>query len=354
MNCLTEVLGLALPGNGTILAVEAARIRLAKHTGMQIMELVRRNIRPLDIVNEASLTNAFTADMAIGCSSNSVLHLTAIGHEAGYQLQLEGINQISESTPNLCRLAPAGQHHIQDFAAVGGIQALLAELAKNGVINTSVMTCTGKTLKENLEQVQYFPNEVIRPFDDPYSPTGGLAMLFGNLAPEGSVVKRSAVAEEMLVHEGPARVFDSEEEGQRAINEGSIKAGDVMVIRYEGPRGGPGMREMLALTSAIAGVGLDKQVALITDGRFSGATRGASIGHVSPEAATGGPIGLLREGDIIRIDIPNYSLSVDLTDEELQRRRAEWTAPEPKITRGYLSRSAKMVSSAAEGAVLKS
>lgn len=353
MNCLTEALGLALPGNGTILAMRAERIRLAKMTGMQAVELVRKNIRPLDIVTESSLTNAFTMDMALGCSSNSVLHLTAIGSECGLKLQLEGLNKISENTPNLCRLAPAGTHHIQDFDDAGGVQALLAELLAHGIINGNVLTCTGKTLQQNLYGVVNRPNDVIRPFDDPYSQTGGLAILFGNLAPDGGVVKRSAVADEMLVNEGSARVFDSESAAIEAIYAGEIKPGDVVVIRYEGPRGGPGMREMLSPTSAIAGMGLDKQVALITDGRFSGATRGACIGHISPEAADGGLIALLQDGDRIKIDIPNYSISVDLSDEEIAKRRADWTPPEPKIRTGYLSRYARMVTSASEGAVLK-
>lgn len=352
MNCLTEVLGMALPGNGTIPAVDAGRIRLAKQTGMQIVALVKKDIRPSDIVTQASLTNAFTADMALGCSSNSVLHLTAIGRERGLTINLRAINTISENTPNLCRLAPAGTHHVQDLHAVGGVQVLLAELLNHGVINGKVMTCTGKTLAENLENVENQPNAVIRPYDDPYSKTGGLAILFGNIAPEGSVVKRSAVADDMLVHEGPARVFDSEEESIQAIYAGEINPGDVVVIRYEGPKGGPGMREMLSPTSAIAGMGLDKSVALITDGRFSGATRGASIGHISPEAATGGVIALVREGDIIRTDIPNYSIELKVDDKVLEERRKEWQPREARIKTGYLARYAKLVGPASEGATL--
>ncbi len=353
MNCLTEALGMALPGNGTIASVESARIRLAKQTGMQAVELVRQNLCPLDIVTQSSLTNAFTADMALGCSSNSVLHLTAIGKECGLNVNLEAINTISENTPNLCRLAPAGNHHVQDLAAVGGVQALLSELLQNNVINGEVMTCTGKTLAENLASVTNRPNAVIRPYQDPYSKTGGLAMLFGNIAPEGCVVKRSAVAEDMLVHEGPARTFDSEEEAIAAIYDGKIQSGDVIIIRYEGPKGGPGMREMLSPTSAIAGMGLDKSVALITDGRFSGATRGASIGHVSPEAAAGGTIALIEEGDRIRIDIPAYSIQLLVDETELAKRRENWQPRTPNITTGYLARYAKMVTSASEGAVLK-
>ncbi|MBQ4347086.1 MAG: dihydroxy-acid dehydratase [Firmicutes bacterium] len=353
MNCLTEVLGMALPGNGTIPAVESGRIRLAKETGMKIVELVKKDIRPFDIITEASFNNALTADMALGCSSNSVLHLAAIAHERGFKLDLHKINEISEKTPNLCHLAPAGSHHVQELNAAGGIPALLRSLADHGRLDTSVMTATGKTLGENLENVLYIKNEVIRPFDEPYTSTGGIAILFGNLAPDGAVVKRSAVDPAMLVHSGPARIFESEEDAIAAIYEGKINKKDVVVIRYEGPRGGPGMREMLSPTSAIAGAGLDRDVALITDGRFSGATRGASIGHVSPEAAVGGPIALLKEGDIINIDIPNYSISVALSEEELEARRKEWQPREPRIKTGYLSRYARLVSSADEGAVLK-
>lgn len=353
MNCLTEAIGMALPGNGTVLAVESGRIRLAKETGMKIMELVEKDIKPSDIMTEATLDNALTTDMALGCSTNSVLHLTAIANELGIKLDLKRINEISEKTPNLCHLAPAGPHHVQDLAAVGGVQALLSELLANNALDGSVMTCTGKTLQENLEGVALSQNEVIRPYQDPYSKTGGLAVLFGNLAPGGAVVKRSAVAPEMQQHEGPARVYNSEDEAIAAIYAGKIKGGDVVVIRYEGPRGGPGMREMLSPTSAICGMGLDKEVALITDGRFSGATRGASIGHVSPEAADCGLIALIEDGDIIAIDMKNYSISLKVSDEELARRREKWVCPPPNVTKGYLARYAKMVSSASEGAVLK-
>lgn len=353
MNCLTEVLGLALPGNGTVASTDAARIRLAKLTGMKVMELVERDIKPSDIVTEASLMNAFTADMALGCSSNSLLHLTAIANERGLGLDLRRVNEISERTPNLCRLAPAGVHHVQDLEAAGGIQALLTELAAHGALDGSVLTCTGRTLAENLAGRKFTPNPVIRSFDDPYARTGGLAVLFGNVAERGSVVKRSAVAPEMLTHSGPARVFDSEDEAIAAIYGGKINSGDVVVIRYEGPKGGPGMREMLSPTSAIAGMGLDKSVALITDGRFSGATRGASIGHVCPEAADGGVIALIEEGDRITIDIPNYSVTLDVPADVLAERRKRWKAPAPRVTRGYLARYAKLVASASEGAVLR-
>lgn len=353
MNCLTEVLGLALPGNGTVAATEAARIRLAKETGMRIMTLVERDIKPSDIVTRGAMLNAFTADMALGCSSNSLLHLKAIANERGLTLDLREINEISERTPNLCRLAPAGAHHVQDLDAVGGIPMLLTELLAHGVIDGSVMTCTGKTLGENLAGRKFVANPVIRPFGDPYAKTGGLAILFGNLAADGSVVKRSAVAPEMQTHTGPARVFDSEDEAIAAIYAGKINNGDVVVIRYEGPKGGPGMREMLSPTSAIAGMGLDKSVALITDGRFSGATRGASIGHVCPEAADGGLIALVEEGDRITIDIPNYSVTLDVSDAVLAERRKRWTPRPPRIKKGYLARYAKLVAPASEGAVLK-
>lgn len=353
MNCLTEVLGLALPGNGTVAATEAARIRLAKETGMRIMTLVERDIKPSDIVTRGAILNAFTADMALGCSSNSLLHLKAIANERGLTLDLREINEISERTPNLCRLAPAGAHHVQDLDAVGGIPMLLTELLAHGVIDGLVMTCTGKTLGENLAGRKFVPNPVIRPFGDPYAKTGGLAILFGNLAADGSVVKRSAVAPEMQTHTGPARVFDSEDEAIAAIYAGKINNGDVVVIRYEGPKGGPGMREMLSPTSAIAGMGLDKSVALITDGRFSGATRGASIGHVCPEAADGGLIALVEEGDRITIDIPNYSVTLDVSDAVLAERRKRWTPRPPRIKKGYLARYAKLVAPASEGAVLK-
>ncbi|MGI6498558.1 MAG: dihydroxy-acid dehydratase [Oscillospiraceae bacterium] len=353
MNCLTEAIGMALPGNGTVPAVYAGRIRLAKETGMQIMELVQKDTKPSDIMTEAALQNALTADMALGCSSNSVLHLTAIAKERGLPFDLKMLNEISERTPNLCRLAPAGEHHVQDLYAAGGVQALLAELLRNGAIDGDAMTATGKTLAENVKGVTVQDKTVIRPYDQPYSKTGGLAILFGNLAAEGAVVKRSAVAPEMLQHKGPARVFNSEDEAISAIYDKQIKSGDVVVIRYEGPKGGPGMREMLSPTSAIAGMGLDKEVALITDGRFSGATRGASIGHVSPEGASGGVIGLVEDGDEIEIDIPHYSIRLLVSDEELERRRARWTAPEPRIKTGWLARYGKLVSSASEGATLQ-
>lgn len=353
MNCLSEVLGLALPGNGTIAATEAARIRLAKETGMKIVALVKRGLKPSDILTERALRNAFTADMALGCSSNSLLHLTAIANELGLNFDLRRVNDISEKTPNLCRLAPAGAHHVQDLDAVGGIPALLKELLSHGQIDGSVLTVTGETLEENLRKVSFRPNSVIRPMDDPYAKTGGLALLFGNLAEKGSVVKRSAVAPEMLTHSGPARVFNSEDEAIAAIYGGKIVAGDVVVIRYEGPKGGPGMREMLSPTSAIAGMGLDRSVALITDGRFSGATRGASIGHVCPEAADGGLIALVEDGDEIQVDIPNYRVTLNVPDTVLSERRAKWVPPAPRVTRGYLARYAKLVASASEGAVLK-
>jgi dihydroxy-acid dehydratase len=353
MNCLTEAIGMALPGNGTIPAVYAGRIRLAKETGMQIVDLVKKDIKPSDIMTEAALKNALTTDMALGCSSNSVLHLTAIAKERGLPLKLQMLNEISEQTPNLCRLAPAGSHHVQDLHAAGGVQALLAELLKHGALEGNVLTATGKTLAENVKGVAIQDEAVIHPYDKPYSQTGGLAILFGNLAAEGAVVKRSAVAPEMLKHKGPARVFNSEDEAIAAIYEKKIQSGDVVVIRYEGPKGGPGMREMLSPTSAIAGMGLDKEVALITDGRFSGATRGASIGHVSPEGASGGVIGLVEDGDEIEIDIPNYSIRLLVDDGELERRRANWTAPEPRIKTGWLARYGKLVSSASEGATLQ-
>jgi dihydroxy-acid dehydratase len=353
MNCLTEAIGMALPGNGTIPAVYAGRIRLAKETGMQIVDLVKKDIKPSDIMTEAALKNALTTDMALGCSSNSVLHLTAIAKERGLPLKLQMLNEISEQTPNLCRLAPAGSHHVQDLYAAGGVQALLAELLKHGALDGNVLTATGKTLAENVKGVAIQDEAVIHPYDKPYSQTGGLAILFGNLAAEGAVVKRSAVAPEMLKHKGPARVFNSEDEAIAAIYEKKIQSGDVVVIRYEGPKGGPGMREMLSPTSAIAGMGLDKEVALITDGRFSGATRGASIGHVSPEGASGGVIGLVEDGDEIEIDIPHYSIRLLVDDGELERRRANWTAPEPRIKTGWLARYGKLVSSASEGATLQ-
>ncbi|HHV95829.1 MAG TPA: dihydroxy-acid dehydratase [Clostridiaceae bacterium] len=352
MNCLTEVLGLGLPGNGTIPAVYAHRIRLAKQVGMKIMELIEKNIKPSDILKPKAFENALAVDMALGCSTNSVLHLLAIAKEAGIELDLDKINKISSRVPNICKLAPAGKHHVQDLHAAGGIPAVLKELSSKNLIDDSLLTVTGKTIRENIEKARVLDREVIRSVDDPYSPTGGIAVLKGNLAPEGAVVKRSAVAPEMLCHKGPARVFDSEDEAIEAIYNGKISKGDVVIIRYEGPKGGPGMREMLGPTSAIAGMGLDKDVALITDGRFSGATRGASIGHVSPEAMEGGPIALVQDGDIISIDIPNGQLNMEVSKEELDNRKKKWKCPEPKITKGYLGRYSRHVSSASKGAVL--
>ncbi|MBR1842097.1 MAG: dihydroxy-acid dehydratase [Oscillospiraceae bacterium] len=351
MNCLTEVLGMGLRGNGTIPAAYSARIQLAKHAGMQIMELVRQNIRARDIMTKEAIYNALTADMALGCSTNSMLHLPAIANECGVEFSLDLANEISERTPNLCHLAPAGPTYMEDLNEAGGVYAVLKELSKKNLLNTDVMTCTGKTLGENIANVVNRDTSIIRDIDDPYSKTGGIAALFGNLAPNGCVVKRSAVAPEMLVHEGPARVFNSEEECIKVIYEGGIKAGDVVVIRYEGPSGGPGMREMLSPTSAIAGAGLDKEVALITDGRFSGATRGAAIGHVSPEAASGGTIAYVHEGDIISIDIPNHSITLKVSDEELEKRRAEDELLKKNVS-GYLKRYAAMVSSADKGAII--
>ena len=353
MNCLTEAIGMALRGNGTIPAVMSARLRLAKHTGMQIMELVKQNIRPRDIMTQAAFHNAEAVDMALGCSTNSMLHLPAIAHECGINLSLANANGISRKTPNLCHLAPAGDTYMEDLERAGGVYAVMKELTKRDLLDTSLLTCTGKTVAENLEGVVNLDETLIRPIDNPYSPYGGIAVLTGNLAPDGCVVKQSAVAEEMMVHTGPARVFDSEDDAISAIYAGNIKAGDVVVIRYEGPKGGPGMREMLNPTSAIAGMGLDKEVALITDGRFSGATRGASIGHVSPEAALGGPIALVEEGDPIAIDIPNCKIDILVDEAVLAARKAAWTCPEPKIKTGYLARYAKLVTSAAKGAVLE-
>ena len=351
MNCLTEVLGMGLKGNGTIPAVYSARIELAKHAGMKVMELVEKNIRPRDIMTEAAIRNALTADMALGCSTNSMLHLPAIANECGVDLNLDIANEISARTPNLCHLAPAGPTYMEDLNEAGGVYAVLKELTKLNLLDTSVMTATGKTLEENLKGVINKDPAVIRPVEDPYSATGGIAVLRGNLAPEGSVVKRSAVLPEMLVHEGPARVFECEEDAMAAIMAGKINAGDVVVIRYEGPKGGPGMREMLNPTSAIMGQGLGNCVALITDGRFSGATRGACIGHVSPEAASGGVIGVVQEGDIISIDIPANKLELKVSEEELARRMASFV-PRKKELSGYLKRYAALVSSGAKGAVL--
>jgi len=353
MNCLTEVMGLGLPGNGTIPAVYAGRIRLAKEVGMRVMDLVEKDIKPLDIVTQAVVENCLAADMALGCSTNSILHLTAIAYECGITLHMDDINKISAKTPNLCHLSPAGPHHVQDLMAAGGISAVLAELLRHGAIDGSVGSVTGKTLAENVADAVILNPEVIRPYDNPYSESGGIAVLFGNLAPEGSVVKRSAVAPEMLRHTGPARVYDSEEEAIAAIYGGDIHPGDVVVIRFEGPRGGPGMREMLSPTAAIAGMGLDKEVALITDGRFSGATRGASIGHISPEGAVGGAIALVEEGDQIEIDIPGYALNLLVDDETLAKRRAAFTPPVPRIKKGWLARYTHLVTSASEGAVLR-
>lgn len=353
MNCLTEVLGMGLQGNGTIPAVYAERIRLAKMAGMKVMELVEKDIKPSDILTPKAFENALTVDMALGCSTNSILHLPAIANEAGVEINLDIVNEISSRVPNLCKLAPAGHHHIQDLYAAGGVQAVMKELSKKNLLHLDLLTVTGKTVGENISNARVKDYDVIKSIEAPYSATGGIAVLRGNLAPDGAVVKRSAVAQEMLVHKGPARVFDSEEEVIEAIYNGKINKGDVVVIRYEGPKGGPGMREMLSPTSAIAGMGLDKDVALITDGRFSGATRGASIGHVSPEAMEGGCIALVKEGDVISIDIPNGKLEIEVSDAELKERAKAWKAPQPKITKGYLGRYAKMVTSASTGAVLK-
>ena len=352
MNCLTEVLGMGLAGNGTIPAVYSARIALAKHAGMQVMELVRKNIRPRDIMTEAAFRNALTADMALGCSTNSMLHLPAIANECGITLNLDMANEISEKTPNLCHLAPAGNTYMEDLDEAGGVYAVLSELNRIGLLDRSALTCTGQTMGENIAQAKNKNPEVIRPADNPYSKTGGIAVLRGNLAPDGCVVKRSAVAEEMLVHAGPARVFDSEEEAISAIYAGEIKKGDVVVIRYEGPAGGPGMREMLSPTSAIAGMGLDRDVALITDGRFSGATRGASIGHVSPEAVRGGLIAYVKDGDRISINIPEYAISLDVSDEEIAARKETMEIKKKTGLTGCLARYAEQVSSADRGAVI--
>ena len=353
MNCLCEAIGIALPGNGTIPAVYAKRLQLAKRAGMAVMDLVRRGVTARQIVTARSIRNALTCDMALGCSTNTVLHLLAIAHEAGVPLDLKLFNEISAKTPNLCHLAPAGPTHMPDLYEAGGIPAVQAELAKKGLLDLDVPTVTGKTLGENIAGAHILDTKAIRPIDDPYSPTGGLQILWGNLAPDGCVVKRSAVAPEMQVHSGPARVFDSEDAAIAAIYAGKIVPGDVVVIRYEGPKGGPGMREMLNPTSALAGMKLDTTVALITDGRFSGASRGASIGHVSPEAASGGPIGLVQEGDTIAIDIPNASITLKVSDEELARRKAAYVQPEPNVQSGWLARYARMVTSANYGAVLQ-
>ena len=353
MNCLTEVLGMGLQGNGTIPAVYSERLRLAKHAGMKVMEMLEKNIRPRDIMTEKAFMNALTVDMALGCSTNSMLHLPAIAHEAGVELNVDIANEISARTPNRCHLAPAGYTYMEDLNEAGGVYAVMNELNKKGLLYTDLMTVTGKTVGENIAGCVNKNPEVIRSIDNPYSPTGGIAVLKGNIAPDSCVVKRSAVVPEMMIHEGPARVFDCEEDAIAAIKGGQIVAGDVVVIRYEGPKGGPGMREMLNPTSAIAGMGLGASVALITDGRFSGASRGASIGHVSPEAAVGGPIALIEEGDIIKIDIPANTINVDVSDEELEARRAKWQPREPKVTTGYLARYASMVTSGNRGAILE-
>jgi len=353
MNCLTEAIGLGLPGNGTIPAVAAARIRLAKHAGMAVLNLLEKNICPRDIATPEAFENAMAVDMALGCSTNTVLHVPAIAHEAGVDLTLELFNEVSEKAPHLCSLIPGGPHSLQQLDEAGGVQAVIAELSKKKIIHSDVMTVTGKTLGENLSNVQVRDHEIIRPTDNPYHVKGGIAVLYGNLAPDGAVVKQSAVAEEMLIHEGPARVFNSEEEAQTAILGNRINSGDVVVIRYCGPKGGPGMPEMLSPTSAIIGMGLGKSVALLTDGRFSGGTQGACLGHISPEAAEGGPIALVKEGDIIHIDIPTKKIELKVNAEELESRLKEWQPPEPKITTGYVARYAKLVTSGSTGAILK-
>ena len=352
MNCMTEVLGMGLRGNGTIPAVYSERIRLAKHAGMKVMELLKNNVRPSDIMTKKAFLNCLTVDMALGCSTNTMLHLPAIAHEAGVELNMDIANEISAKTPNLCHLAPAGPTYMEDLNEAGGVYAVMNELSKKGLLYEDQITVTGKTVEENIKDVHNLNPEVIRPIDNPYMAQGGIAVLKGNIAPDTGIVKQSAVVPEMMVHEGPARVFDCEEDAIKAIKGGDIVPGDVVVIRYEGPKGGPGMREMLNPTSAIAGMGLGDSVALITDGRFSGASRGASIGHVSPEAAVGGPIALIEEGDIIKIDIPNNSLNVDVSDEELAKRKEKWQPREPKITDGYLRRYAALVTSGNRGAVL--
>ena len=353
MNCLTESIGLGLPGNGTIPAVSGRRIALAKKAGMKVMEMFERGITARKMLTMKNFENALAADMALGCSSNTMLHLPAIAHEAGLSIDLHMVNEISNRTPNLCHLAPAGHTFMCELDDAGGVQAVLAELAKKNLIDTSLMTVTGKTVAENIAGVRNRKPEVLRPIENPFSDNGGLAILFGNLAPNGTVVKRSACAKELMKHTGPARVFNDESEAMEAVQNRKIKSGDVVVIRYEGPKGGPGMREMLAVTAALAGQGLDKEVALITDGRFSGATRGASLGHCSPEAAVGGPIALVEEGDLITLDINNYKITLEVSDEELERRHAAWKAPEAKVKTGYLARYAKLVSSADKGAILE-
>ena len=353
MNCLTEAIGMGLPGNGTIPAVMAARIRLAKEAGMQIISLLEKNITPKKIMTDKAFKNALTVDMALGCSTNTVLHLTAIAKEAGVDINLNLINEISKVTPHLCSLSPGGKDHLEDLNRAGGISAVIKELSGAGLINNECITVTAKTVGENTRDKMILDNNVIRSVDNPYHSQGGLAVMFGNLAPDGCVVKQSAVLDEMLCHEGPARVFDSEEDASEAIMKGKIKKGDVIVIRYEGPKGGPGMREMLTPTSAIAGMKLDAHVALLTDGRFSGGTRGAAIGHISPEAMQGGPIAIIQEGDLISIDIPGKNITLKVAEEEIQNRLSKWSPPEPKITHGYMARYARMVSSASEGAIVK-
>ncbi len=353
MNCLTEAIGMGLPGNGTIPAVMAARIRLAKEAGMQIISLLEKNITPKKIMTEKAFKNALTVDMALGCSTNTVLHLTALAKEAGVDMDLNLINEISKVTPHLCSLSPGGKDHLEDLNRAGGISAVIKELSGAGLINDDCITVTGKTVGENIRDKMILDNNVIRSVDNPYHSQGGLAVMFGNLAPDGCVVKQSAVLDEMLCHEGPAIVFDSEEDASKAIMKGKIKKGDVIVIRYEGPMGGPGMREMLTPTSAIAGMKLDAHVALLTDGRFSGGTRGAAIGHISPEAMQGGPIAIIQEGDLISIDIPGKNITLKVSEEEIQNRLSKWSRPEPKITHGYMARYARMVSSASEGAIFK-
>lgn len=354
MNCLTEALGMGLKGNGTIPAVYSRRLGLAKRAGMQVMQLLKEQIRPRDILTRQAFYNALTVDMALGCSTNSMLHLPAIAHECGIELNLDIANQISDKTPNLCHLAPAGEHHMEDLDEAGGVYAVMQELDSLGLLDTDVLTCTGRSMKENMKGSRNLREDVIRPVSNPYSKTGGIAVLRGNLAPDSCVVKRSAVAQEMLRHEGPAKCFDCEQDAQNAINSGEIQPGDVVVIRYEGPKGGPGMREMLNPTSAIMGRGLGDTVALITDGRFSGATRGAAIGHVSPEAAVGGPIALVRDGDMICIDIMNNTITLKVSEQELQKRKSEWTPRKPNITQGYLARYAALVTSGNTGAILES
>ncbi len=353
MNCLTEAIGMGLRGNGTIPAVYSERIRLAKHAGNMVMEMYRKNIRPRDILTKEAFMNALTVDMALGCSTNTMLHLPAIAHEAGFVLDMEIANEVSAKTPNLCHLAPAGRTYMEDLNEAGGVYAVMNELSKKGLLNLDCMTVTGKTVGENIKDAVNLDPETIRPIDNPFSPEGGIAVLKGNIAPDTGIVKRSAVAPSMMVHEGPARVFDCEEDAIAAIYGGKINPGDVVVIRYEGPKGGPGMREMLNPTSAIAGMGLGETVALLTDGRFSGASRGASIGHISPEAAVGGPIALIKEGDIIKINIPENSLNVDVSDDELNERKKEWKPKEPRVTTGYLARYEKLVTSGNRGAILE-